>query len=165
VPPPAQHTVFQASVPAVNDHTERLPRLEQTRHEQVTSWRLKPVVEARQALRGGQCPGAVTRVAARGARSRGDTPRALMTCVELIPAAYATGAQRRQGPMTTAGHSPDRRVRVEGAWAARDPAPVSRHVPRRRERPPTAIQDISGHAPVRRGHRYRRLMAGGPHTD
>jgi transposase len=130
VPPPTQHTVFQASVPAVNAHTERLPRLEQACHEQVKAGRLNPVVEARQALRGVQCPGAVTRVAARGARSCGDTPRALMTGVGLIPAAYATGAQRRQGSMTTAGNSPARRVRVEGAWASRDPAPVSRHVPR-----------------------------------
>jgi hypothetical protein len=128
--PSAQHTVFQPSGHAVNDHTERLPRLEQTRHEQVNAGRLNLVVEARQALRGGQCPGTVTRVAARGARSRGDTPRELMTCVRLIPAAYATGAQRRQGSMTTAGHSPAHRVRVEGAWASRDPAPVSRHVPR-----------------------------------
>jgi len=38
-PTPAQQLVFQAYVRAVNEHTERLQRLEQELHEQVTSWR------------------------------------------------------------------------------------------------------------------------------
>jgi transposase len=59
-PTPAQHIVFQAYVRAVNDHAARLQRLEQALHEQVTAWRLYPVVEALQALRGVQCTVAVT---------------------------------------------------------------------------------------------------------
>jgi transposase len=38
-PTPAQPIVFQADVRAVNAHAERLQRLAQERHEQVTAWR------------------------------------------------------------------------------------------------------------------------------
>jgi len=53
-PTPAQQMVFQEYVRVINEHTERLQRLEQELHEQVQSWRLQPVVEALQALRGMQ---------------------------------------------------------------------------------------------------------------
>jgi hypothetical protein len=38
--------VFQDDIRAVNEHTERLQRLEQDLQEQVTAWRLHPVVQA-----------------------------------------------------------------------------------------------------------------------
>src|SRR5262245_31122848 len=44
-PTPAQPMVFQEYVRAVNEHTERLQRLDQELHEQVHAWRLNPVVE------------------------------------------------------------------------------------------------------------------------
>src|SRR5262245_52689023 len=77
-PTPAQHIVLQEYVRAVNEHTERLQRLEQELQEHVTTWRLPPVVEALQALRGVQFTGAVTTVAALGDLTRFDTPRQLM---------------------------------------------------------------------------------------
>jgi hypothetical protein len=58
--------VFQAYVRAVTEHTERLGRLEQELHDQVKVWRLQPVVEALQALRGVQFTVAVTTVAELG---------------------------------------------------------------------------------------------------
>jgi transposase len=48
-PTPAQPIVVQAYVRAVTDHTARLQRLEQARHEQVTAWRVHPMVDALQA--------------------------------------------------------------------------------------------------------------------
>jgi len=77
-PPPAQQIVFQEYVRAVNEHTARLQRLEQELNEHVTTWRLYPVVEALQALRGVQFTVAVTMVAALGDLTRFDTPRQLM---------------------------------------------------------------------------------------
>jgi transposase len=65
-PTPAQQVVFQEYVRVVNEHTERLQRLEQELHEQVNAWRLHPVVEALQALRGVQFTVAVTTVAELG---------------------------------------------------------------------------------------------------
>jgi transposase len=164
-PTPAQHIVFQEYVRTVNEHTKRLQRLEQELQEQVQSWRLNPVVEALQALRGVQCTVAVTTVADIGALTRFDNPRELMKFLGLIPAEYSTGAQRRQGSMTKAGNTHARRVLVEGAWAYRYPAKVSRHLHLRLEKQPKRIQDIRWKAHVRRCKRYRRLVARGKHAN
>lgn len=163
-PTPAQPIVLQAYVRTVNEHTERLQCLEHERQEQVQSWRLTPVIEALQALRGVQGTVAVTTVAEIGELTRFDSPRARMKCLGLIPSEYSTGAQRRQGSMTKAGHTHARRVLVEGAWASRDPATVSRHLQLRREKQPKRMQDISWKAQVRRWKRYRRLVARGKHA-
>jgi transposase len=114
-------------VRAINDHTERLQRLDQELHEQVHAWRLPPVVEALQALRGVQFTVAVTTVAALGDLTRFDNPRPRMKCLGLIPSEYSSGERRRQGAMTKAGHTHARRALVEGAWSDRYPAKVSRH--------------------------------------
>jgi transposase len=74
-PTPAQQIVFQAYVRAVSEPTERLQRLEQDLHEHVQAWRLSPVVEALQALRGVQFTVAVTLVAAMGDLTRFESPR------------------------------------------------------------------------------------------
>ena len=78
---PAQQIVFQEYVRAVNAHTERLQRLEHELHEQVHTWRLQPVFEALQALRGVQFTVAVTIVAELGDLTRFDHPRPLMSYV------------------------------------------------------------------------------------
>jgi transposase len=164
-PTPAQQIVFQEYVRAINEHTERLGRLDQELHEQVKSWCLYPVVEALQALRGVQFTGAVTPVAELGDLTRFENPRQLMKCLGLIPSAYASGERRRQGSMTKAGNTHARRALVEGAWSSRYPAKVSRHRQLRLEQQPTAIQDISWKAQVRLCKRFRRLMARGKHAN
>jgi transposase len=85
-PTPTQPIVFHADVRAVTEHTARLQRLDQALQDQVTAWRLPPVVEALQARRGVPCTGAMTMVAEIGDLTRFDTPRTLMTCLGLIPA-------------------------------------------------------------------------------
>jgi transposase len=94
-PTPAQQIVFQEYVRAVNEHTERLQRLEQELHEQVTSWRLQPVVAALQAMRGVQFTVAVTAMAELGDLTRFDTPRQLVKFLGLIPSEYSSGERRR----------------------------------------------------------------------
>jgi len=127
-PTPAQQIVFQEYVRAVTEHTERLQRLEQELHEQVKTWRLAPVVEALQALRGVQFTVAVTIIAELGDLTRVDTPRQLMSYLGLTPSEYSSGERRRQGGITTTGHMHARRALVEGAWASRYPATISRHL-------------------------------------
>lgn len=164
-PTPAQQIVFQQYVRAVNEHTERLQRLEQALQDHVQSWRLNPVVEALQALRGVQFTVAVTMVAEVGDLSRFDTPRALMKFLGLIPSESSSGERRQQGSITKAGNTHARRALVEGAWAYRYPAKVSRHLHLRLEKQPKVIQDISWKAQVRLCKRYRRLVAQGKHAN
>jgi transposase len=164
-PTPAQHIVFQEYVRAVNEHSERLQRLEHELHEHVKAWRLSPVVEALQALRGVQFTGAVTLVAEMGDLTRFESPRELMKFLGLIPSEYSSGEQRRQGSSTKAGNTHARRVLVEGAWAYRYPAQVSRHLQLRLEKQPKVIPDISWKAQVRLCTRYRRLVSRGKHAN
>jgi transposase len=114
-PTPAQPIVFQASVRAVHEQTERLQRLEQERQDHVNAWRLNPLVEALQALRGVPFTVAVTMVAEIGDLTRFAHPRELMKFLGLMPAEYSSGEQRRQGSITKAGNTHARRALVEGA--------------------------------------------------
>jgi transposase len=136
-------------------------RLAQALYARVNAWRLHPVLEALQALRGVQCQVAVPTVAARGNLTRVETPSELMKFLGLMPSAYATGGRRRQGSMTQAGNRHARRTLVEGAWASRDPAKVCRHLQLRLERLPNPIQDPSWRAQVLLCKRYRQRIARG----
>ena len=96
-----------------------------------------------------------------GDLTRFATPRALMQCLGLIPAASSSGERRPQGSITKAGHTHARRALVAGAWASRSPAQVSRHLQLRLDQQPTMIQDISWKAHVRLCKRSRHLVARG----
>jgi transposase len=163
-PTPAQHSVFQEYGRAVTEHTERLGRLDQELRAPVTTWRLHPVVDALQALRGGQCTVAGTMVAAIGDLTRFEPPSDLRTFLGGVPSEYASGQRRQQGGMTKTGTTHARRVLVEGAWAYRYPAQVSRQLPVRLEHQPQMIQDIRWKAPVRLCTRSQRLVAKGKHA-
>jgi hypothetical protein len=104
-------------------------------------------------------------VAEIGDLTRFDTPRELMKFLGLIPSDYSSAERRRQGSMTTAGHTHARRALVEGAWASRDPATISRHRQLRLEKHPQVIQDISWKAQVRLCQRDRRLVSRGKHAN
>jgi transposase len=164
-PTPAQQIVFQEYVRAVTEHSERLGRLEQDLQDQVHTWRLRPVVDALQALRGVQFTVAVTIVAELGDLSRFDKPSQLMRYLGLTPSEYSTGDHRRQGAITKTGNAHARRALIEGAWAYRYPAKVSRHLQLRLEQLPKPLQDISWKAQVRLCKRYRHLMARGKHPN
>jgi transposase len=164
-PTPAQQLVFQEYIRTVTAHTERLQRLDHALQDQVNAWRLAPVVDALHALRGVQFTVAVTLVAALGALTRFDNPRQLMSDLGLTPAAYSSGERRRQGAITKAGHSHARRALIEGAWASRYPANVSRHLQWRLEKVPQTLQDISWKAQVRLCKRCRPLRARGTHAN
>ena len=164
-PTPAQQIVVQEYIRAVTEHTERLARLEQELTDQVQTWRLAPVGDALQALRGVQCPVAVTTVAALGDLTRFDHPRQLMNYRGLTPSEYSTGERRRQGGITKTGNSHARRALVEGAWAYRYPAKVSRPLQRRLEKVPKPIQEISWKTQIRLCKRYRQLSARGKNAN
>jgi transposase len=133
-PTPAPQIVCQEYVHPVTEQAARLARLEQELHDQVQTWRLAPGGNARQALRGAQCPGAVTTVAALGDLTRFENPRQRRNSLGVTPSADSTGARRRPGGITKTGNTHARRALIEGAWAYCDPAKGSRHLPRRLEK-------------------------------
>lgn len=161
----AQQIVFQEYVRAITEQHERLQRLETELHEEVKHWRMYPVVEAIQALRGVELTGAVILIAELGDLTRFDTPRKLMSYLGLTPSEYSSGDRRRQGGITKAGNTHARRALVEGAWAYRYPAKVSRHLQLRLEKLPAEIQAIGWKAQVRLCKRYRQLIGRGKHAN
>lgn len=163
-PTRAQQIVFQEYLRAVTEQHERLQRLENELREEVKGWRLYPVVEAIQALRGVDLTGAVILIAELGDLTRFDTPRKLMSYLGLTPSESSSGERRRQGGITKAGNTHARRALVEGAWAYRYPAKVSRHLQLRLEKLPAEVQAISWKAQVRLCRRYRQLIARGKHA-
>lgn len=164
-PTPTQQIVFQEYVRAVTQQRERLTYLEAELGELVKTWRFYPMVEAMQALRGVGFVVAVTVVAEAGDLTRFDNPRQLMAYLGLNPSEYSTGFKRRLGSITKTGNGHARRVLVEGSWAYRHPAKVSRPIQLRLEKLPPAVQDIAWKAQLRLCKRYRRLVARGKNKN
>jgi transposase len=164
-PTPAQQIVFQESVRAVDEQVDRIQRLDAELLERAPAWRLYPVVQALQALRGVQFLVAITVVAELGDLTRFDNPRQLAAFVGLIPSEYSSGGSRRQGGITKAGNGRARRALIEAAWAYRHPAKVSAHIQSRIDRLPKPIQDLGWKAQVRLCKRFRRLVARGKHPN
>ncbi len=88
-----------------------------------------------------------------------------MRYLGLTPSEYSSGDRRRQGGITKTGNTHARRALIEGAWAYRYPAKVSRLLQLRLEKLPKPIQDISWKAQVRLCTRDRRLIARGKHAN
>ena len=164
-PTPAQQIVFQEYVRTVTERTDLLQRLEAELLAQAKPWRLYPVVEALQALRGVQFTVAITAIAELGDLTRFDTPRQLMSYLGLTPSEYSSGDRRRLGGITKAGNGHARRVLIEAAKAYRHRAKVSEQIQARQQHLPTAIRDIAWRAQVRLCGRYRRLLARGKHPN
>jgi transposase len=164
-PTPAQQIVFQEAVHAVQEQVDRLERIEQELLDLAPKWRLYPVVEAVQALRGVQWVVAITVVAELGDLTRFSNPRQLAAFVGLIPSENSSGRKRRQGSITKTGNSRARRALVEAAWAYRYPAKISPHIQKRIEKLAKPIQDIGWKAQVRLCKRFRRLTGRGKHSN
>ena len=116
---PVQQIVFQEYVEAVTAASDRLERVEGNLRDAVAEWRLKPLVEALQALRGVQLVVATTLAAEIGRIDRFDNPRQLMAYLGLVPSEYSSGSSTRRGSITKCGNTHARRVLTEAAWAYR----------------------------------------------
>ncbi len=123
LPFPAQQIVFQEYVEAISEANERVERLTAQITTLLPEWRLAPVVDALQALRGVSLLTAVTVVAEILDFSRFSNPRELMSYLGLVPSEYSTGEKRRPGAITKAGNGEVRRALVESAWASSLPRP------------------------------------------
>jgi transposase len=165
LPTPAQQIVFQEYVRTITERTELLQRLEAELLAQAKPWRLYPVVEALQALRGVQFTVAITTIAELGDLTRFDNPRQLMGYLGLTPSEYTSGDRRRLGGITKAGNGHARRVLIEAAKAYRHRAKVSEQIQARQQHLPTSIRDIAWRAQVRLCGRYRKLRARGKHPN
>ena len=165
MPTPAQQVVFQEYINAINETTTRVGRLTQQIESLVPSWRMAPVVNALQALRGVSIIVAATMIAEIGDLTRFEHPRKLMAYLGLIPSEHTSGDKRRQGGITKTGNGHARRVLVEAGQSYSHPARVTRFLLKRQEGLSHEVTDLAWKCPVRLCARFRRLMAKGKNRN
>ena len=145
-PTPAQQIVFQESLRAVTEQTERVRRLEDELVEIAATWRLRPIVHAFQAMRGVQSHTAVTMAAELGDLTRFDNPRQLAAFVGLIP--------RSTRPASCAVSDPSRRPGTAtraARWSRRHgPIAIRRRCRRTCSSGSSAVRSPSRRSPGRR---------------
>jgi transposase len=161
LPHPAQQITFQEYVTAIDEAAQRVARLTRQIEELLPAWRMAPVVEALQSMRGVALVTAVCVVAEVGDLTRFANPRQLMAYLGLVPSEHSSGERRRQGAITKAGNSHVRRMLVESAWAYRLPARVTPIIQKRQEKVPKPVREIAWKAQLRLCARYRRLSGRG----
>ena len=105
LPQATQQIAFQEYLHSVTEATALIARLEGAISETVAAWRLYPVVQALQALRGVALISAATLVAEIGDIGRFAHPRQLMAYLGLVPSEHSSGNSRRLGAITRAGNT------------------------------------------------------------
>jgi transposase len=158
---PSQQIVLQEYIDTITECSLRVHRLTEQIRQLLPQWRMFPVVEALQALRGVSLIVSATTVAEVGDLKRFKNPTELMSYLGLVPSEHSTGEKTRRGSITKSGNGHVRRVLVEAAWAYRLPARVSRVLLKRQEGLAKEVCDISWKAQVRLCARYKRLWAKG----
>lgn len=161
MPHPAQQIALTEYLDTMENHEARVKRLETAIVASCQSWRLLPVVDALQALRGISTISAVTLVAELGDLTRFDKPEQLMAYMGLVPSEHSSGPVVKRGPITKTGNTHARRALIESAQAYRLPARKSAAIRKRQDGLPEAVRDIAWNAQLRLCHRYRRLIARG----
>jgi transposase len=154
---PHQQLVFGEHLRRMEEAQARCDRLA----EAVAGWRLAPLVEALQALRGIALAVAATPVAEIGDPGRFETPKQLMGWLGLVPSERSSGARVRRGAITKTGNRQARTMLVEASWCYRLPAREEQRYRARVQGLPEEIRSIAWRAQVRLRGRFRRLAAAG----
>ena len=157
MPQPPQQIVFQESIHAIDDATDRVQRITQAVEDALPGWKWEPVVRALMCLRGFQVLTAMTIVAEVGDLSRFDSPRSLMDFFGLTSSEHSTGDKRVQGSITKCGNSHCRRVLVEAAWHYRLKPKVNQAMQQRQQHQTKPVRMIAWKAQQRLCKRYRQL--------
>ena len=158
---PSQQQVLTDYLVAVEQATERVRRLTAALTEQAAAWRLFPLVQALQALRGIELVSAVTIVAEVEDFARFAQAKDLMAYVGLVPSEHSSGASRRQGRVTRTGNGRVRRILVEAAWCYRFRPRLSKTIGKRNELVAPGVRKIAWKAQQRLHGRLLRLTQRG----
>jgi len=161
MPHPAQQIVLQEYIDGWEENQKRVNRLTRQIEEQLPQWRMAPMVEALQALKGVSLIVAVTTIAEIGDIRRFSHPRELVAYLGLVPSEHSSGEKQKRGGITKTGNGHVRRVLVEGAWAYRFTPRKSQVLLKRQEKLTKEIKEISWKAQLRLCGKYWRLLKKG----
>jgi len=158
---PAQQIAITEYLDALANNDARVMRITSQITLFCKTWRLRPVVEALQSLRGVSLISAVTVLAELGDLTRFENPSQLMAYLGLVPSEHSSGNTIKKGGITKTGNTHVRRTLIESAQAYRMPARKSTTIRKRQEGLPDDVLEIAWNAQLRLCHRYRRLIAKG----
>jgi transposase len=158
MPQPAQQIVFQESIHAIDDASQRVARLTQAVEDALPGWKWEPVVRALMSLRGVQILSGMTLIAEAGDLSRFEDPRSLMHFFGLTPSEHTSGDKRVLSGITKCGNTHCRRVLTEAAWHYRLKPLVSEAIQKRQERQSKDVRLIAWKAQQRLHKRFKQLV-------
>jgi transposase len=158
---PAQQHVLADGLAAVETATLRCQQLTTRLRELTAGWRLAPLVQALQAMRGVEFVTAVTLAAEVGDFRRFAKADDFMGYVGLIPSEQTSGPHRRGGPITKTGNAHVRHVLVESAWHYRRQPRMSKALRERSVGLAPQVCAIAWKAQKRLHNRLHRLIARG----
>ena len=161
MPHAAQQIAFTEYLDALESDDARIARINKQIEYFCQTWRMRPVIEALQALRGISFLSAVTIMVEIGDLTRFDHPKKLMAYLGLVPSEHSSGETIKKGGITKTGNTHARRALIESAQAYRLPARKSPTIRRRQQGLTEDVLDIAWKAQLRLCHRYRRMMARG----
>ena len=127
--------------------------------DRLSSWRLRPAVDALMAFKGFQLLAAMITVSELGALQRFDHPRQLMAYLGLVPSESTSSDKRRQGAITKTGNSHARWILIECAQHYAAPPKVSKELSHRQSGQPREVLALSWKAQNRLHSRFVRLAA------
>lgn len=157
----AAQTAFTEYWQAVKAADDRVERLSNALLASITGWRLEPVVDALQALRGVAAITAIGLVAEIGDLGRFAHPRKLMGYLGLVPSEHSSGERTRRGSITKTGNAHARRLLTEAAWNYRFKARIGKQAQLRQQDLPESIRTVAWKAQLRLTQRFAALSARG----
>jgi transposase len=134
LPDPAMKVILEDYLMAISAAQERIQRCEGAMIHRLSSWRLKPAVDALVAFKGFQLLAAMITVSELGALQRFDHPRQVMAYLGLVPSESTSSDKRRQGAITKTGNSHAR-------WILMNVPSITRRGPRSVKNSRTAKAD------------------------
>ncbi len=158
---PHQQLVFEEMKQRIRESEARCRRLEAALAEAVPGWRMAPLVQALQALRGLRLIAATVLVAEIGDLRRFANPKQLMAWLGLVPSEHSSGRRTRRGGITRTGNAYARTILIEAGWCYRHKAKEDHRFQGRCEGLPEVIRAIGWQAQVRLCRRFRRLSTAG----
>lgn len=158
-------TVLAEYVLSVDQHLDRVARLDARIEEEAQKPAIAPAVARLKTLRGVRTLTAMTIHSELIDLSRFASPRELMAFIGLVPSEYSSGGKQRRGSLTRAGNAHLRRVLVEAAWHYRhSPHRTGETIRKRREGQPPEVIETARKAEVRLYRKFTRMVMRGKRT-
>ena len=157
LPDAAHNIVLEDHIKLVDDHDQRIVRIETAMLTLLEDWQRKPLVDAMMAFKGFKMVAAMVTVSEIGTFSRFEHPKKLMAYLGLVPTENSSGTKQSRGGITKCGNPHARWILIEQATHYRVPPKVSAELSKRQVGQADWIKNLSWSTQLRLSHRFNTL--------